>query len=539
MKPFVTIFKRFKRNKIRKMMRDYRALKKVGELDRISHVKQLLTTQPLGILNKEYSPLIFGNYKKIGEPILKQYLLTEFSGINFNYFLLESLNAKNKLSAYPLPLQWRIILEQNGFNIDRFKSAILWHCQIFRYFTYGIYKIAYILYEGILLNNSTKVVQKPYAYFSNLNSSCIPPKNDLKSKNIINWYLKWPGRNNQIRDVYHGVEDVDDTHINDITICGNKLPIPAISNSKTLAKFFFWAVKAITFSIFDLFRGHWWSPFLLSQSALAAQVSLSPKETLAREYLFNNSGWIYRPLWTYEAEGKGSSIIFYFYSINVEMPKKNTGYPPVNYGLTSMTWPKYLVWDNYLADFVRRVIGTKKADIDIVGPIWFETSNEEIPDMNQPYVAIFDVIPRRESKYRLLAMDSNLYSVKVSHSFLDDISDLVKKYNHFLYLKRKRDIGSAAHPVYRSFVTQLADENRIILLSSKMSVNKIIESSSAVISMPFTSTAVIAKEMGKPSVFYDSEGVLIKGDRAAHGIKIITSKHELDQWLLSVIGKGK
>ena len=59
----------------------------------------------------------------------------------------------------------------------------------------------------------------------------------------------------------------------------------------------------------------------------------------------------------------------------------------------------------------------------------------------------------------------------------------------------------------------------------------IIQQTNACISMPFTSTALIAKHEGKPSVYYDPSGNIQKDDRAAHGIPILVSIDELQQWV--------
>ena len=55
--------------------------------------------------------------------------------------------------------------------------------------------------------------------------------------------------------------------------------------------------------------------------------------------------------------------------------------------------------------------------------------------------------------------------------------------------------------------------------------------------MPFTSTALIAKEMGKPTAYYDPLGLLQKDDRAAHGIDILSGMDELEGWLSVVLEK--
>jgi polysaccharide biosynthesis PFTS motif protein len=60
---------------------------------------------------------------------------------------------------------------------------------------------------------------------------------------------------------------------------------------------------------------------------------------------------------------------------------------------------------------------------------------------------------------------------------------------------------------------------------------KLIQKTAATISIPFTSTALIAKSEGKPSVYYDPSGVVQKDDRAAHGIPVLSSIDELEAWV--------
>ena len=73
--------------------------------------------------------------------------------------------------------------------------------------------------------------------------------------------------------------------------------------------------------------------------------------------------------------------------------------------------------------------------------------------------------------------------------------------------------------------------DRMITVDPDTSAYKLIEKCSAVISMPFTSTALIARELGKPSCFYDPTGLIQRDDRAAHGIPIMIGRVELHAWL--------
>ena len=46
-----------------------------------------------------------------------------------------------------------------------------------------------------------------------------------------------------------------------------------------------------------------------------------------------------------------------------------------------------------------------------------------------------------------------------------------------------------------------------------------------------TSKTHIARELGKPSCFYDPTGLIQRDDRAAHGIPIMIGRVELQTWL--------
>ena len=60
--------------------------------------------------------------------------------------------------------------------------------------------------------------------------------------------------------------------------------------------------------------------------------------------------------------------------------------------------------------------------------------------------------------------------------------------------------------------------------------------------MPFTSTASMAKHMGKPSVYYDPTNkslLMQKNDLATHGIEIINDPMVLKEWLKGIFDRSK
>lgn len=530
---------RLRRARLRRIMRAYRMLKQTGRLDRIALVKQALTERPLGLTKQHFSSFVMGAGAASGEIVVRQYLLIRIGGISLNCALLLALSKKQGRVVFPLPGEWRDVLTQHGFKVARFKSALLWQCYVCALLAYGVAQIARVVFTGLGSGNSSAINQKRHVYFAALGPGNLPQKlNGSQSHDVISWYLQWPGRKPDIEAVHHGVANSLPVAVGSIAVLPQPRPLPALTGWRAVVSCVVWGLGASVIAALDCLRGRWWHALLLNQAALAAQVRNLPVDCLAREYLFHNSGWTYRPLWTYEAERLGSTITFYFYSTNCESFKKPDGYPPISFGYRAMNWPRYLVWDEYQADFVRRAVGAQ-ADISVVGPIWFQSSAVAMPGLDKPGVAVFDITPHRGSRYCTLGMDSEFYTPTVANPFLLHVSNATRRHGVLMLWKRKRNVGSIAHPLYRRLADELVESSHVMLVEPDISANRVIEASFAVISMPFTSTALIAREMGKPSIYYDPDGLLQRDDRAAHGIPILLGVDELEVWLSAQVGNGR
>ena len=512
-------------------------LKQSGHLDRIAVVKNELTEFPLGLSGGQFSSFVMGCGAASGEIVVRQYLLIRVGGLNLNRALFLALGKEQGRVVFPLPKIWRTVLMRHGFQVANFRSALLWQFYVCAVLIYGVAKISMIAFAGIRSGNRAVLGQKRYVYFADIGPGNLPKViNGSQSHDVISWYLQWPDRKPDIEIIYHGVANSVPGKVGNIAILKQHRPLPALIGWRAIIKYAAWGLFASVFAAFDCLRGRWWSALLLNQAALAAQARTLPAKFLAREYLFHNSGWIYRPLWTYEAERLGSVISLYFYSTNCEAFKQPDAYPSIYFGYKAMNWPRYLVWDEYQANFVRRAVG-ERANVNVVGPIWFQSSAVEMPKFDKSGIAVFDITPHRFSSYCTLGMGTEFFTPAVVNSFLLHVSDAIKSHGVLMMWKRKRNIGRTAHPQYRYLANRLAESGHVVLVEPDISAIRVIESSVAVISMPFTSTALIAREMGKPSVYYDPTGLLQKDDRAAHGIEVLSNTDELNSWLSAVIVK--
>lgn len=525
---------------LRGVLRGYRYLKNSGRLHQISTLKECLTAQNPGTRQEEVSINVFGAKGiKFSEIIIKQYLLYKFGGSGFNKALLYSVGKGDNGIIYPLPKFWRQTIEAHNFRVSNFWCATLWQLKIFMYFGFGVLQIIKTTFFGFHLLSSKRSSKNfaKYVYFDNLSESNLPVMGG-RNQNIFSWYSQWSGRKENSQIFRHNINaQKSKLTIKNVTIEFQQSPIPSLVGVTLRLKYLLWGLRASLIAFLDMFRGRWWHALLLNQAAIMSQVTHTKSNLLASEYLFHNSDWIYRPLWTYEAERCGSTITFYFYSTNCESFKRSNDYPPISYGWSAMCWPHYLVWNDYQADFVRRAVGAH-ANITIVGPIWFSSSHSEMTSLPPKTIAVFDVQPFRNFLYSSLALEFDYYIPSISQKFLNDINEAIVKNDLTLALKRKREIGKLSHPLYRKNITKLRECKNFISIDPDIDAWQLIANSIAVISMPFTSTALIARDMGKPSIYYDPMGILIRDDRAAHGIPIISGIEELCAWV-SILAEKK
>jgi polysaccharide biosynthesis PFTS motif protein len=531
--PLGGIVKRWRRSRLRDVIRGYRVLKRNGNQDLIANIQSTLTETPLGLAARDFASSIFGVAIESGELVVRQYLLLRIGGLSLSAALLRALVLPSRKLVFPMPFQWRAVLEQHGFQPSHWRCELLWKLYTFAAWGYGVVQIGSVLLAAITSRSDRALPRDRHVYFVSLSQGNLPQREGgVTSHDIVSWYLQWEDRDRQIASVRHSVAGVATVEVDGVAVRSQLGPLPAMSGLWQVFRYLAWGVIAALTALVSFFRGYWWNALLLNQAAVRAQAALTPADSLAREYFFHNSGWLYRPLWTYELGSKQSRATLYFYSINCERFKTPQGYPGLGYGYGAMNWPHYLVWDRYQADFVRRATGAE-ANISQVGPIWFSSNAESLPAYKGRYIALFDLTPVRFSRYCELAPDDEFYTPEVINTFLQDAVAVVRQYEARILWKRKRKTAHA-HPVYRHFITLLDQEETIIQIDLEISTIRVIEACCAVISIPFTSTAILGKLLGKPSVYYDPSRTVQRDDRAAHGIEILTGRDELERWMQKI-----
>lgn len=529
----VNYYTRFKRNIC---ISGYRKITQSNKIGMLRRVQESLVDCHFDAIDNYALDKVYNASKTNAELITRQFLLQRHSGTKMNDALLYSIGNESKI-VYPLPKEWRETLKENGFQIDTIKSMILWVGLIALYFGYGV------LFIGrCVINSLSSIFIKrsldpgKYAYFENLTPGNLPqPDKTGNSYDIVSWYSKWDGCAKDLSSICHGVQNVVPTIVGGIRVECIDPPFKYLYSFKGLIQFILWGVVAIPIAAIDALRGRWWHALILAEAAKAKVVQLTDPDALACDYLFHYSGTIYKPMWTYETEKIGSRIICYFYSTS-EQVKLPGGYESQRYEWGAASWPHYLVWDHFQAEMIRRDIDLH-ASIHVVGPIWFSTSSDELPEIPERSIAVFDIQPQNETSYRgfTTLADYVVQNPKLHIDFLNDIKDLLSDLDVTMVFKRKREIDKKRTvKEYAELVKKFSESNDVIMINPSISPIKVMEKCKGVISMPFTSTALYMRDQGIPSIYYDPTGWIQKDDRGAHGIPIVSGIEELRGWFLSI-----
>jgi len=204
-----------------------------------------------------------------------------------------------------------------------------------------------------------------------------------------------------------------------------------------------------------------------------------------------------------------------------------------------INWPKYLVWNETHAEFIRNLI-TYPSDVEVVGPIGYEDNSMALPKINKLSVLAFAIDPLKYSFTIPSLATPQWYSLdyKVRVDFYKDIQEICSELGVDLFFKRKRN-SHLVHEGYWDFIKAFVKNDNVVEIDPGISAFRLCKQFDVVLSFPFTSTAVIADYYGKESIYYDPTGKIEKNDRAAHQLTVLNKKNELRNYLEKIFETKK
>jgi polysaccharide biosynthesis PFTS motif protein len=476
----------------------------------------------------------FGATASKAELVVRQFVFDRYGGKRLNYALFEYLGRRVPIGT-GMPTSWRSFLECNGWPMNRWLSAVAWQAMIAMRFAHGVWQI---LKHCIRMTLAARVsdVSGPYAYFDGLAPANLPIQGDEgESYEICTFYAKWQGRSPTIRAICHDVPNESECMAGGLSV-SYRPPAYALARGLGMAlRLAWWGGWATIFALLQMLLGRWHWALMLGEAANAKATRLAPPGSFAAEYLFHASRTIYRPMWTYEVEKAGAKVAVYFYSTTVQ-PKLANGYESQSFEWGPNTWPRFIVWDQYQEDRMRRDLGDK-VEVVQAGPIYFSDSGKAIPLLPRHSIAVFDIQPHRPTAHLGISTIADCMADHPDfyHLFLSDVTDVLRECSAVAVLKTKREIDTRGDKRYGRILKRLEGTDNVRIVDPGLSAMRVAAHCCAGISAPFTSTAIHVQALGLPSAYYDPVGWVQSDDSGAHGIPILRGKEELRGWVTKVL----
>lgn len=454
---------------------------------------------------------------------VKQYLSQKLFKHKLNQSII--LSATNKSpQKFPLPQFLLLYLENQNHRIMWIRSSLNWRYLALLYAGYSLYYAIVIFFTK--RKSSIYPINSLGIYLHNLSAKAVSiSKTGCHLDNAITFFKERGAKSIIVHGVKHNTSDINPDCIY------VKTPFDNL-NRLNKCKLLIFEIALILRSIVDLVFGSGLLAFVSHQLLLKKAALLLDKECIPNELAFHNSDFAYYPAWVETLASKGASPILYFYSQNIWPYQLNKHISDWHFNYELMTWPRYLVWNKELGNALLDLT-TGNPSIEYCRPISFTDKDVEIKKCSGA-IAIFDVSPVRESYFAKYGIIETYFTSKVLKQFFSQIITIAENLNKPLIVKFKRVEFSDFDKRYKYVRERLNSHPLITIIDPDISAHRIIRDCDGVISLPFTSTAIIAHYYKKPSIYFDPTARLILNQPAAQGIEIINNKKALEVWMKKV-----
>jgi len=207
----------------------------------------------------------------------------------------------------------------------------------------------------------------------------------------------------------------------------------------------------------------------------------------------------------------------------------------------------HLVWNQLQKDYLDSVI-SPPIPVEVRGSLMFYLPQEQKISTKEYDIMIFDVTPyesSRKSEFDNIPISQNsIYSDHFATKFLQDllwsIREIEGRFGTKLRvaLKPKRHYTPLHSRKYLAFLECLSESGFIEILEPESDLYKIINESRISINYPFSSPAIIARELNIPTVYFlpsDS----INYNSVVDGIEFITDRNKLLDFIMKYRNTGQ
>lgn len=456
-----------------------------------------------------------------------QQISSQVNDLLFNPNLVVELiksNLKKKDLIYPLPRHWADIFIENGIPVNSNLCVFQFHKYLLKMLMKNYLKTMLIVasrnnYSLDILPNSTFVYVKAQEFKSHLPNA--------ENLNFVNWLKRKKIIDHDLERIYlfTSTASKQSNEISESYIVKFKLIKTVVGLFELSKKHKFRIVKL-------LFA----TPNLILQYLNANDEILKSVSVLI---VPSSQGWI-KASWMLKFEESGIKIIYVNLSDSSEPSTTFDEDFPVNWYSLSQ-WRSVTV----CSENQKLIYGIKSPKfypyrVDLKGvPDWQDLGNFQI-DNDTKYISVFDFEPHKNHYGYSSNNDSGYSDIRNTLRFLETISELAHELKIVFIYKPKRIISaSKRYSRYSDSLVSLSNNNKYFYVADeRIAPRRIISKSVASINMPFSSTALIARDLEIPTCFYDIVGLIKANDPGSNGILIINKKAALAKWVIKQINSN-
>ena len=475
----------------------------------------------------------FHNFKK----------LTDAINLEFNYFNIYNIekyeldfffrqkifddigliNLSNKLCSskkiiLSAPEIFLINLKKKGYDVNFFFSKILFSLNILKKIIIFIVKYILILITSIIFKSNYK---NNSILFWSVSNDGLPDFNKKKIKNncFINWYLSKYKTNNKYVYIYTSASKKNYKNYFFIknfrpSLNFNEFKIFNSEIFNFLSQIFknYKKIKIESLIFFDEYID-----YILINSC--------DRKNLPKKLIFNNVSTLKRPIWTESFLKKKLPVEFVWYSTNNGIHQINE---KKSFWQGLINWPFYIIWDKYHLEILKKN-DHQKYKYKFAGSINYKdiSKNFNLDKKSKKIISIFDFFafddkdPRKELETLYYPYD--YYNNKLINEFYKGIINLSKLKDTIFVIKNKRSRDLNKYFFSKKFKILYDNKKKFIFADASLDPAKIIKKSDYCISLPFTSTAIVAKNLNVPSIYYDPIKKVNNNKYWTHDVPLISS----------------
>jgi polysaccharide biosynthesis PFTS motif protein len=467
------------------------------------------------------------------------YLLTAFS---FNRAISSYFSRTSKM-VYPLKKEWQQIFLSHGVNVNKSICTLLWVAFLFFMSLRELiayFKLCLSIIKRNFIGRIDKIdsnIEYLNVYFYDISKRNLPTfDTQVFEKNLVTWYKKIVLNDSKI-NVIHNVKDF----------------VPNTKNNSDYKFNYFDDLFVVRKASNEAKNLIWWFKLILNKSVkLHTRINLvlNFNEIMKAKFLsdnndhiklhavvFNNSIGSIKPLWSIVLEKNFVKISYCFYACYAE-PLDLDGNLPIDGFWKLANWKDIYVVDQYQKlQLEESSIFNSTIIVPSIIP-WWTDSSVILPMFKTKTICLFDTI-LHDNSYTLGTLNQfGWYKPEIAIEYLSTVLEVASDLDIIVLYKFKRmREESIRNKIHWNAILELTAhyQDIIVKIDDSVSSERLILASTVTVSKPLSTTALIARSVSKPSLYYDPTKKISQSDPALRGISILNSKQDLLDTLKNIL----